>query len=112
MSEVQAAWHSFCERMAALVDEDFSDESAAYVASQLACWLTYSLGYSDPCHPAFFRSSDLVFRWGGGNVDQVARRAAVSGDGTYRIAGNMGACEEFVKRKRIPFHLGRIRVSV
>ena len=30
------------------------------------------------------------------NVDQVARRAAVDGSGTYRVSGRMGSCEEFI----------------
>jgi len=62
----------------------------------VACWLTYAAGYADPARPAFFRSSDPVFLWGGPNVDQVARRAPITGDGVFRVSGAMGACEEFV----------------
>jgi hypothetical protein len=43
-----------------------------------------------------FRSSDPTYQWGGPNADQVARRAPISGAGTYRLRGNMGSCEEFV----------------
>ena len=50
-------------------------EGVRHVANQVACWLTYAIGHSDPAHPAFFRSSDPVYPWGGPNVDQVARRA-------------------------------------
>jgi hypothetical protein len=100
------AWRAFCDRMGALGDRILADdfpqgeharaEGYRHLANQVACWLTYALGSTDPEHPAFFRSSDPVYRWGGPNVDQVARRALISGDGTYRISGQMGSCEEFV----------------
>ena len=106
-----AAWRSFCERIAAVGDRILGDEFPAYsrdraegvrhLATQVACWLTYAVGYSDPAHPAFFRSSDPVYQWGGPNVDQVARRAAISGDGSYRVSGRMGACEEFVLQVKL-----------
>lgn len=100
------AWRSFCSRLAELGDrllgDDFpgSDRDRAegyrHLANQVACWLTYGIGHTDPERPVFFRSSDPVYRWGGPNVDQVARRAMISGEGTYRVSGRMGACEEFV----------------
>ncbi len=52
--------------------------------------------HDDPAQPAFFRSADPTYAWGGPNVDQVARRATVDGAGTYRVSGRMGSCEEFV----------------
>src|SRR3954447_24829025 len=99
-----AAWRAFCDRIAALGDgvvgEATTDEQKAegvhHLANQVACWLTYAIGHTDPDHPAFFRSSDPVYQWGGPNADQVARRAMVDGRGVYRISGNMGTCEEFV----------------
>jgi hypothetical protein len=101
-----AAWRSFCERLAAvgerLLDDGFpSDprdraEGYRHLANQVACWLTYGIGHTDPARPAFFRSSDPVYAWGGPNVDQVARRALIDGAGTYRVTGAMGACEEWV----------------
>jgi len=100
------AWRSFCDRMAALgeriLEEDFPStelgraEGVQHLANQVACWLTHALGSTDPEHPFLFRSSDPVYRWGGPNVDQVARRAVISGDGAYRLSGEMGSCEEFV----------------
>ena len=106
-----AAWRSFCERIAAVGDRILEDdfpadardraEGVRHVANQVACWLTYAVGHTDPTHPAFFRSSDPVYRWGGPNVDQVARRACISGDGTYRVSGHMGACEEFVLQVKL-----------
>ncbi len=100
------AWRSFCDRLRAvgdlLLDDDYpaSDldraEGYRHVANQLACWLTYALGHADPLRPVLFRSSDPVFQWGGPNADQVARRAAISGEGRYRLSGSMGCCDEFV----------------
>ena len=101
-----AAWRAFCDRLAALGDRITADdfpgdprdraEGMHHLATQTACWLTYATGFSDPAHPAFFRSADPTYRWGGPNVDQVARRATIDGAGTYRVTGRMGACEEFV----------------
>ena len=104
MSTAAEAWQAFCDRMAALGPvieaEAPTPEAAAeglhHLANQVACWLTYGIGSSDPMRPVFFRSSDPVYEWGGPNADQVARRAAISGDAVYRITGTMGGCEEFV----------------
>src|SRR5262245_50580126 len=106
-----AAWREFCDRLAAVGDrilaDDFPSASAdraegmRHLATQVACWLTYATGYADPERPAFFRSSDPVFLWGGPNVDQVARRARIAGDGIYRVSGHMGACEEFVLQVKL-----------
>ncbi len=98
------AWADFCRRIAALgeqVEVEAPTPAAAaegfhHLANQVACWLTYAIGHHDPAHPALFRSSDPVYQWGGPNADQVARRAAIDGNGRYRLAGNMGTCEEFV----------------
>ena len=100
------AWRSFCARLAAVGDvllgeaypasERDRAEGYRHLANQVACWLTYGLGHADPRRPAFFRSSDPVFQWGGPNADQVARRAAIAGDGVYRVSGKMGCCDEFV----------------
>jgi hypothetical protein len=99
-----AAWADFCRRIAALGEQVQSEapspadaaEGIHHLANQVACWLTYAIGHTDPAHPALFRSSDPVYQWGGPNADQVARRAAIDGSGTYRLVGSMGTCEEFV----------------
>src|SRR4051794_30840769 len=101
-----AAWREFCDRLAAIGDRILGDEypgdprdraeGVRHLATQAACWLTYATGYSDPAYPAFFRSADPTYAWGGPNVDQVARRATIDGAGTYRVSGRMGSCEEFV----------------
>ena len=101
-----AAWRAFCERLAAIGERILADdfpgdprdraEGVRHLATQAACWLTYATGYADPAHPAFFRSADPTYAWGGPNVDQVARRATIDGSGTYRVSGRMGSCQEFV----------------
>ncbi len=93
-------WQRFCDRIAAL-GAGLDSEGVAHLANQVACWLTYSIGHTDPVHPAFFRSSDLVYQWGGPNADQVARRATITGTGTYRISGHMGSCEEFILQAKL-----------
>jgi hypothetical protein len=106
-----AAWREFCARVAAAGDrilgEEFpSDprdraEGVRHLANQVACWLTFAIGFTDVEHPAFFRSADPVYRWGGPNVDQVARRAAIAGGGVYRVSGDMGSCEEFALQVKV-----------
>jgi uncharacterized protein DUF1214 len=102
-----AAWRAYCERMAALgeriLEADFPGatdadraEGVRHLANQVACWLTYQLAATDPQNPAFFTHNDLAYRWGGPNVDQNARRAPITGDGTYRLTVTMNACEKFV----------------
>ncbi len=93
-------WSRFCERMSAL-GEGLEGEGVRHLANQVACWLTYAIGHTDPAHPAFFRSSDLVYQWGGPNADQVARRAMISGEGTYRVSGHMGSSEEFILQVKL-----------
>jgi hypothetical protein len=100
------AWREFCDRLARLGDEILGPDYPAspreraegyrHLANQVVGWLGWSIGYPDAEFPAFFRQNDQVVRWGGPNVDQVTRRARVSAEGTYRIAGNMGACEDFI----------------
>jgi hypothetical protein len=118
-----AAWRDFCARLAAvgerILEDDFPAsprdraEGVRHLANQVACWLTFELGSADPEHPMFFRSSDPVFLWGGPNVDQVARRARISGSGVYRVTGEMGSCEEFVLQvKSGPVQSGGADVDV
>jgi hypothetical protein len=71
-------------------------EGFRHLANQLCCWLTYSIGHTDPDYPHLFWHNNLTYRWGGPNVDQNGRRAVISDDGTYRLSGMMNACEEFI----------------
>ena len=83
------AWRAFCDRMARLGDRirgpEFPGtdrdraEGYRHLATQVAGWLSWVVGYPDARHPAFFRQNDQVMRWGGPNVDQVTRRARLSG---------------------------------
>lgn len=101
-----AAWREVCNRLATMgeeilgagwpADERGRIEGTRHLATQVACWFTYATGHSDPERPQFFRSADPTYAWGGPNVDQVARRAAIDGSGTYRVSGRMGSCEEFI----------------
>jgi hypothetical protein len=71
-------------------------EGFRHLANQVACWLTYQLGSTDPRYPALFTHNNLVYRWGGPNVDQNARRAPVAADGVYRLSVVMNSCEKFI----------------
>jgi hypothetical protein len=100
------AWAAFCDRLARLGERILAPDFPAsareraegyrHLANQVVGWLGWAIGYPDAEFPAFFRQNDLVVRWGGPNVDQVTRRARVSADGTYRVSGSMGACEDFI----------------
>jgi hypothetical protein len=100
------AWREFCDRIARVGEQILGPEFPGsardraegyhHLANQVVGWLSWAIGYPDATHPAFFRQNDQVVRWGGPNVDQVTRRARLSGDGTYEITGSMGACEEFI----------------
>lgn len=104
--EAAEAWREFCARMAdvgeRMLGPEFPGserdraEGFRHLANQVACWLTYQLGSTDPRHPALFTHNNLVYRWGGPNVDQNARRAPVAADGIYRLSVVMNACEKFI----------------
>ena len=112
-----AAWRSFCDRLAAvgeqLLEPGLPDsprdraEGYRHLMNQVACWMTYAVGSSDPANPLLFRHNDLVYRWGGPNIDQNSRRTVISGRHTYRVSGSMGSCEEFALQvKRGEMHTG------
>jgi hypothetical protein len=100
------AWRDFCARLTKVGDQMLGPEFPGtardraegyrHLANQVVAWLSWAIGYPDATHPAFFRQNDQVVRWGGPNVDQVTRRARISGDGTYEITGSMGSCEDFI----------------
>ena len=100
------AWRDLCDRLAHVGEQILGPEFPAspraraegyrHLANQVVAWLGWAIGYPDADFPAFFRQNDLVVRWGGPNVDQVTRRARIDAGGTYRVAGNMGTCEDFI----------------
>ena len=116
------AWDEFCRRLSELgreiVGGDFPAaeqdrvEGFRHLANQVACWLTYAVGQSNPAVPVFFRHNNLTYRWGGPNVDQNARRAVIDGNATYRISGVMHACTDFILQvKSGSMHTGNPRVD-
>ena len=112
-SPATSAWRDFCRRIEALgermLGEDFpSDatgraEGVAHLADQVACWLAWSTGHSDPRAPFFHRSNDLVTQWGGPNQDNVYHHATIDPSLRYRISGHMHSCEDFVLTLRAGF---------
>ena len=112
-SAATLAWRDFCQRIEALgermLGDDFPDdataraEGVAHLADQVACWLGWSLGHSDPRAPFFHRSNDLVTQWGGPNQDNVYHHASIDPSLRYRIRGHMHSCEDFVLTLRAGF---------
>ena len=112
-----AAWRAFCERLATvgeqLLEPGLPDsprdraEGYRHLMNQVACWMTYAVGSNDALNPLLFRHNDLVYRWGGPNIDQNSRRTVISGRHTYRVSGSMGSAEEFALQvKRGEMHTG------
>ncbi|MBW2426890.1 MAG: DUF1214 domain-containing protein [Deltaproteobacteria bacterium] len=108
-----AAWRAFCRRMETLGEEILQPpypatpadgpEAIAHLADQVACWLGFVTGHSDPTAPFFHRSNDLVTQWGGPNQDNAYRHARIDPKRRYRIRGKMHSCEEFALTLRVDF---------
>lgn len=100
------AWRRFCDHVRELGDRLLDPrfpgtptdraEGVHHLATQVSGWLSWTAGHGGADHPSFFRQNDTVVRWGGPNVDQTTRRARVEPGGTYRIAGRMNSCEDFI----------------
>jgi hypothetical protein len=116
------AWRQFCARLAAVGDQLLEPgfpaspqdraEGFRHLANQVACWMTYAVGSSDAKSPLLFRHNDLVYRWGGPNIDQNSRRTVISGQHKYRLSGSMGSCEEFaIQVKHGEMHTGDAGVT-
>jgi hypothetical protein len=107
------AWRDFCHRIEALGERILGDEfpstdadrpeGIAHLADQVACWLGWVVGHSDPAAPFFHRSNDLVTQWGGPNQDNAYHHARIDPARRYRIRGYMHSCEEFVLTLRAGF---------
>jgi hypothetical protein len=107
------SWKRFCQRLEALgerlVEDDFPNaagdraEGIAHLADQVACWLGWATGHSDPAAPFFHRSNDLVTQWGGPNQDNAYHHARIDPERRYRIRGRMHSCESFALTLRVGF---------
>lgn len=117
-----AAWRRHCERLLELGDrimgEEFPGddrdrvEGFRHLATQSMGWTAWAVGYPDAAFPAFWRQNDLVMCWGGPNVDQVTRRARIDPSLTYRITGELGACEDFILTlKNGDMHAGKYGIG-
>jgi hypothetical protein len=115
------AWKTFCARMSALgeriLEDDFPTsefdraEGVRHLATQLAGWLAWEAGFSEPHFPMFMRHNDQVMRWGGPNTDQTSIRVSVTEGARYRIHGNMRSCEDFILSvKDGDMHEGKYRI--
>ncbi len=110
--EVQA-WRRFCRRIEGLgeriLDDDFptapgaGTEGIDHLASQVACWLGWSLAHADTNAPFFHRNNDLFTPWGGPNQDNTYRHARIDPRRRYRIRGRMHGCEQFALTLRVGF---------
>src|SRR5262245_3144041 len=108
-----AAWRALCRRIEALGEEVLREphpsapgagpEAIAHLADQVACWLGWAVGHTDPTAPFFHRSNDLVTQWGGPNQDNAYRHARIDASRRYRVRGRMHGCEEFVMTLRAGF---------
>jgi len=108
-----AAWRAFCRRIEALGEEVLrppypsapgdGPEAIAHLADQVACWLGWAIGHTDPTAPFFHRSNDLVSQWGGPNQDNAYHHARIDASRRYRVRGRMHSCEEFVMTLRAGF---------
>lgn len=120
--QAHIAWRHWCERLLAMgdriMDEDFPGddrdriEGFRHLATQTMGWTAWAVGHPDPAFPAFWRQNDLVMCWGGPNVDQVTRRARIDPALTYRITGELGACEDFILTlKNGDMHAGKYGIG-
>ena len=113
MSDPLKAWHSACERLAAMgerlteapfaVDPAGQLEGFEHLADQLTLWLAWETLHADPTRPFFHRHNDLVSQWGGPNNDNTYRHARIDPSRRYRIVGRMHSCEEFLLAIRAGF---------
>lgn len=117
-----AAWRRWCERLLEMGDRIMEDEFPGddrdrvegfrHLATQTMGWTAWAVGHPDPEFPAFWRQNDLVMCWGGPNVDQVTRRARIDPSRSYRIRGELGACEDFILTlKNGDMHAGKYGIG-
>lgn len=100
------AWSDFCrtiERAGRTVLEQnpsASDEQRAegfrYLAGLVDAALRFSIDFSDPIVPRFFRSPDSRNQWGGENADNQYLIVGVDPRASYRLTGERGTAFEFL----------------
>ena len=106
------AWRSFCDRIAAVgrahpraTDFPPTDADRAEGVHHLAdaggvlAHVRDGLQRSRAAR-VLSAAATPTYRWGGPNVDQVARRAAIAGDGAYRVSGGWGRARSSSCRSR------------
>src|SRR5918996_4304350 len=101
-----AAWTEFCDRLAAvgrrITEPDFPAtprdraEGFRYLARLAVFALQWSIEFSDPRFPAFYRYDDDIVKWGGPNADNQYQRAKVEATGTYRITGDVRGLRDLI----------------
>ncbi|HEX6312916.1 MAG TPA: DUF1214 domain-containing protein [Acidimicrobiia bacterium] len=116
-----AAWTELCDRLAAvgrrITEPDFPGtprdraEGFRYLARLAVFALQWSIEFSDPRFPAFYRYDDDVVKWGGPNADNQYLRAKVEPAGTYRVTGNVtGLRDLIISTPEGDMQLGQYRV--
>jgi hypothetical protein len=89
---ISAAWRDFGE----LIETDMAfdaevvqSEGLRFLTRHLAAGLSMTLE-ADPAYPQLVRFADPTLSWGINNPDGNYAFAALDGDGTYRLAGDIG----------------------
>ncbi len=119
--DLTAAWHTLCERLAAIGTRIGADPFPAsgtehtvdvrHLARQLVLALQGEIEHGDPEQPSFHRYEEPWAQWGGPNPDNVYTRAAIDPTATYRVAGNVsGVRTAIISLVEGDMHLGRYGV--
>jgi hypothetical protein len=120
-TELEKDWAAFCDRLKAvgqrILQDDFPSapreraEGFRHLGRLAVFALQWSLDFSDPEFPAFYRYDDDVVKWGGPNADNHYQRAKIDPRGTYRITGNVAGLRELIlSTPEGDMQLGQLRV--
>jgi hypothetical protein len=93
MSDLDSAWRSFCDRLAALggrlASGDFDERARVEGYRVITRWLSYAaqqeIEAGDPRFPGFVSFQNPWNQWGGPNPDNVYLRANVDPSLAYRV---------------------------
>ncbi|WP_436775912.1 hypothetical protein [Yinghuangia sp. YIM S09857] len=105
------AWHELCARVDGLGSEVLGEgyesalplEMVSHVLDQTVNWLGWSVFHADPTRPAWHRQQDMVGRYGGPNADNSYRHVRLDPARSYRIAGHMHGCDDWLLTLRTAF---------